>query len=263
MREIARASTTRAPPSSSSATPSASRRPRRTSGKRHADTIALLEKFLQNHPNHETFTPDAMFRLADLYLDQADERSRRGSPRRSRRSGRHAGARPRGDRRRLLEVDSRCGRTSSSSSRTTARRRRRCTCSRTTARPRTSAARSRCSSRSRARTTTSGTTPPPAPPTKAEAIKRVESKTLRDPYADCQGVSRRGARARAPRVGARHRRLPLHRPRRDRRRDRRVPQGRQRRQRLQALRRVALQARVELLQARLPAATRSSASTRA
>ena len=41
--------------------------------KRHAETIALLEKFLQNHPNHETFTPDAMFRLADLYLDQADD----------------------------------------------------------------------------------------------------------------------------------------------------------------------------------------------
>ncbi|MEO8554151.1 MAG: hypothetical protein ABI678_29450, partial [Kofleriaceae bacterium] len=41
--------------------------------KRHGDTIALLEKFLQNHPNHETFTPDAMYRLADLYLDQANE----------------------------------------------------------------------------------------------------------------------------------------------------------------------------------------------
>jgi len=40
--------------------------------KRHNDTIALLEKFLQNHPNHEQFTPDAMFRLADLYIDQAN-----------------------------------------------------------------------------------------------------------------------------------------------------------------------------------------------
>jgi tetratricopeptide (TPR) repeat protein len=39
---------------------------------RHAETIALLEKFLQDHPNHETFTPDAKFRLADLYLDAAD-----------------------------------------------------------------------------------------------------------------------------------------------------------------------------------------------
>jgi tetratricopeptide (TPR) repeat protein len=42
-------------------------------GRRHGDTIALLEKFLQNHPSHEQFTPDAMFRLADLYIDQADE----------------------------------------------------------------------------------------------------------------------------------------------------------------------------------------------
>jgi cellulose synthase operon protein C len=42
-------------------------------GKRHGDTIALLEKFLRDHKNHETFTPDAMFRLADLYLDQADD----------------------------------------------------------------------------------------------------------------------------------------------------------------------------------------------
>lgn len=38
----------------------------------HGDTIALLEQFLKNHPAHEQFTPDAMFRLADLYLDQAD-----------------------------------------------------------------------------------------------------------------------------------------------------------------------------------------------
>ncbi len=40
---------------------------------RHANTVALLEKFLQDHPKHEQFTPDAMFRLADLYLDEADE----------------------------------------------------------------------------------------------------------------------------------------------------------------------------------------------
>ncbi len=42
-------------------------------GKHHSDTIALLEKFLVNHPAHEQFTPDAMFRLADLYLDLSDE----------------------------------------------------------------------------------------------------------------------------------------------------------------------------------------------
>ncbi len=42
-------------------------------GKRHGETIAKLEKFLVDHPDHETFTPDAMFRLADLYIDLADE----------------------------------------------------------------------------------------------------------------------------------------------------------------------------------------------
>ena len=38
-----------------------------------ANTLARLEKFLQDHPNHEQFTPDAMFRLADIYLTQADD----------------------------------------------------------------------------------------------------------------------------------------------------------------------------------------------
>jgi len=42
-------------------------------GRLHGETIALLEKFLSNHPSHEQFTPDAMFRLADLYIDAADE----------------------------------------------------------------------------------------------------------------------------------------------------------------------------------------------
>lgn len=41
--------------------------------KHHTQTIALLEKFLVDHPDHETFTPDAMYRLADLYLDKANE----------------------------------------------------------------------------------------------------------------------------------------------------------------------------------------------
>src|SRR5262249_20459792 len=31
-----------------------------------------LEKFLADHPHHEQFTPDAMFRLAQLYLDESD-----------------------------------------------------------------------------------------------------------------------------------------------------------------------------------------------
>jgi cellulose synthase operon protein C len=41
--------------------------------KRHTETVALLEKFIVEHPAHATFTPDAMFRLADLYLDAADD----------------------------------------------------------------------------------------------------------------------------------------------------------------------------------------------
>jgi tetratricopeptide (TPR) repeat protein len=40
---------------------------------KHADTIALLEQFIKDHPDHKQFTPDAMFRLGDLYLDVADE----------------------------------------------------------------------------------------------------------------------------------------------------------------------------------------------
>ncbi|MBA3821616.1 MAG: tetratricopeptide repeat protein, partial [Deltaproteobacteria bacterium] len=48
---------------------------RTEAGKRrnHGDTVALLEKFLLDHPAHEQFTPDKMFQLADLYLDVADD----------------------------------------------------------------------------------------------------------------------------------------------------------------------------------------------
>ncbi len=38
----------------------------------HLDTIALLQAFIKKHPNHGQFTPDAMFRLADLYLDESE-----------------------------------------------------------------------------------------------------------------------------------------------------------------------------------------------
>src|SRR5690606_11688052 len=40
--------------------------------KRHLEAIALLEKFIADYPDHPQFTPDAMFRLADLYLDEAN-----------------------------------------------------------------------------------------------------------------------------------------------------------------------------------------------
>lgn len=39
---------------------------------RQLEAIALLEKFIADHPNHKTHTPDAMYRLASLYLDQAE-----------------------------------------------------------------------------------------------------------------------------------------------------------------------------------------------
>jgi TolA-binding protein len=42
-------------------------------GQRHGETIAKLVQFLKDHPDHEQFTPDAMFRLADLYIDRAEE----------------------------------------------------------------------------------------------------------------------------------------------------------------------------------------------
>ncbi len=40
--------------------------------RRHLESIALLEKFIKDYPDHEKFTPDAMFRLASLYLDAAE-----------------------------------------------------------------------------------------------------------------------------------------------------------------------------------------------
>jgi tetratricopeptide (TPR) repeat protein len=155
--------------------------------KRHADTIALLEKFLQNHPNHEQFTPDAMFRLADLYLDQADDEVEARLTAQEN-AGSAASNNPDSaaivadyskslalwedilkrfpnyrqtpstlyllayygktkDERRSLQIFLALA----------------------------------CSNHYK------WSDPPPVPPTKAEAIKRVESKTLRDPYADCQG----------------------------------------------------------------------------
>lgn len=44
-----------------------------TKDERHRAIIEQLEKFIADHPDHEQFTPDAMYRLADLYLDVADE----------------------------------------------------------------------------------------------------------------------------------------------------------------------------------------------
>ena len=42
---------------------------------RHQHTIDLLRAFIVEHPDHEQFTPDAMFRLAALYEERARERT--------------------------------------------------------------------------------------------------------------------------------------------------------------------------------------------
>ncbi len=42
-------------------------------GTSRVEAATLLEEFIDKHPEHAQFTPDAMFRLADLYLDSADE----------------------------------------------------------------------------------------------------------------------------------------------------------------------------------------------
>jgi tetratricopeptide (TPR) repeat protein len=39
---------------------------------RQLDAMRLMEKFIADHPAHKRFTPDVMFRLADLYLDEAN-----------------------------------------------------------------------------------------------------------------------------------------------------------------------------------------------
>lgn len=40
---------------------------------RRENAVELLEGFIDKHPDHGQFTPDAMFRLADIYLDRSDE----------------------------------------------------------------------------------------------------------------------------------------------------------------------------------------------
>ncbi len=43
-----------------------------TKSERHRSTMEKLRQFIADHPDHPQFTPDAMFRLADLELDAAD-----------------------------------------------------------------------------------------------------------------------------------------------------------------------------------------------
>jgi TolA-binding protein len=45
----------------------------KTRDRRRQDAVDLLEGFVDKHPDHGQFTPDALFRLADIHLDQSDE----------------------------------------------------------------------------------------------------------------------------------------------------------------------------------------------
>ncbi len=157
-------------------------------GKRHADTIALLEKFLQNHPNHETFTPDAMFRLADLYLDQADDEveARLAAQEQAQQAG---SAAPQDQAAIVADYTKSLALWEDILKRFPNYRQTPSTLYLLAYYGKTKDERRSlqvflalaCSNHYK------WNDPPPAPPTKAEAIKRVESKTLRDPYADCQG----------------------------------------------------------------------------
>ncbi|MBV8762351.1 MAG: hypothetical protein JO257_33990 [Deltaproteobacteria bacterium] len=158
-------------------------------GKRHADTIALLEKFLQNHPNHETFTPDAMFRLADLYLDQADDEvEARLAAQEQTPQGSGSGA-PQDQAAIVADYSKSLALWEDILKRFPSYRQTPSTLYLLAYYGKTKDERRSlqvflslaCANHYK------WSDPPPAPPTKAEAIKRVESKQLRDPYADCQG----------------------------------------------------------------------------
>jgi len=154
--------------------------------KRHADTIAILEKFLQNHPNHEQFTPDAMFRLADLYLDAADEEVEQKLA--AQEAAEKAGNPPPRDQAAIVADYSRSlALWEDILKRFPSYRQTPSTLYLLGYYGKTKDDRKSlevflaltCANHFK----WDGT--PPAAPTKEEAIKRVESKTLRDPYADC------------------------------------------------------------------------------
>ena len=151
--------------------------------KRHGDTIALLEKFLINHPDHETFTPDAMFRLADLYLDQANEEvdQRMAAQEAAGSAAQQDQAAIVADYSKALDLWEQILKKFPSYRQTPA------TMYLLAYYTKTKDDRKSlqiflalaCANKYK----WDGT--PPVIPTKAEAIKRVEAKTLRDPYSDC------------------------------------------------------------------------------
>ncbi len=137
------------------------------------EAIALLEKFIADHPDHETYTPDAMYRLASLYLDEAEtmaaadvdadysrsltlwEKIIRDFPHYRQYAGTlylyatYIGTRPTDDpleQRRSLQVYLSLV----------------------------------CANKFKP------LDPPPEPPTREQSMARLESHTLVDPYADCQ-----------------------------------------------------------------------------
>jgi len=154
-------------------------------GKLHSDTIAKLEKFLVDHPNHEQFTPDARFRLADLYIDRAEDEveaqlvalEKNPPP-----AGTPPPASPIADYAPAIEQWEKIL-TEFPSYRQTASTLYLLAYYGKTKDERRSLQiflALSCANKYK------WSDPPSKPPTRAEALKRVESKTLRDPYADCQ-----------------------------------------------------------------------------
>jgi tetratricopeptide (TPR) repeat protein len=155
--------------------------------KRHTDTIALVEKFLQNHPNHQQFTPDAMFRLADLYLDQADEDVEQKLA--AQEAATAAGNPPSADQAAIVaDYSKSLALWEDILKRFPSYRQTPSTLYLLGYYGKTKDDRRSlqvflalaCANHYKWDAT------PPPPPTKEEAIKRVESKQLRDPYADCK-----------------------------------------------------------------------------
>ena len=216
----------------------------------------------KNHPNHEQFTPDAMFRLADLYLDQADEEVE------ARLAAQEAAPHVRDARSAAIVADysksiasvedilkrvpelppdavdalpARVLRQDQGRAPVAA------------AVPRARVREPLQVERSAAAAADAGR--------RRSSASRARRCAIRTPTA--QPLSGRRRRARAPRVGARHRRLPLHRARRARRGDRRVPQGRQRRQGLASSTPSRSTSSRGATTSATSCSTRSSASTRA
>ena len=151
-------------------------------GKRHGETIAMLEKFLVNHPDHEQFTPDAMFRLADLYIDLADEEFEARMTEQEK-----AGKPADSDAAQLVDYSRSLALWEQILTKFPAYRQ-------TPSTLYLYAYYTRAKDERRAlqiflalacANQFKWNDAPPAPPTREEALKRVSSKTLRDPYAQC------------------------------------------------------------------------------